>query len=170
MKTLKSMTVPLEGKTREDVLRITRRVLAMSDVQSFAITPKGVQIGRLVEEEEEVFVDATNVVHLPALLEALDLQTISFDPSEHGTMTLYRACQKLEEIKLVPTWLVANSWPLLAAWLDVPKDLTPTMIFGLRVIITDAQILDDRFFLLGAEADNNFISDTKSAVTIDIGV
>lgn len=166
--TLKTMTLPLQGKTPDDVLRITRRVLATPQIKKFVISSKGIEISREVEEDENVFNEGTDQLSLEALLERLELETIKFIPGEHGTVTLHRAGQRLADMKLAPTWLVSPSWALLAAWLDLPQgELTPSTVFGFKVVFIPNT---ERVFLLGAESDMNFMSDTRTAVTIDMGV
>lgn len=171
MKAAKTTTLPLTGKKKNDILRLTRRALMLKDLQSFAITMKGIEITRLVEEEEPVFEDGSDDVDVFALIERLQLETHPFDPKEHGTHALYAAVQKLVESKNFPVWIFTPSWALLSAWLDVPMtDVAPAYVYGLKLAIVPPKATNGRVLVVGSSSNLDFLSDATVAVAIDMGV
>ena len=171
MKTAKTMTVPIAGRTAMAVLGLVRRVLGAKDVQSFAITQKGIEVVQLLEEGEAITIfDGSDDIDFGQLLSVIPLETQPYDASQHGVHALYTATHGILTKRCIPCCILAPSWGLLSAWLDVPKgEKPPTHVFGLRLYIVGAAT-NDRVIVLGAPHNIDFLSDATVATAIDMGV
>lgn len=171
MKAAKSMTVPIAGRTAGAVLTLVKRALAAKDVQSFSVSQKGIEVVQLLEEGENILIfDGSDEVDFETLLAAVTLETQAYDAAQHGIHALYAATRSMLERRHLPGWILAPSWGLLAAWLDIPKtEKPPTHVFGLRLHIVGA-FTNDRVIVMGSAANTDFLSDATVAIAIDMGV
>lgn len=171
MKAAKTLTVPIAGRTATVVLGLVKRALGAKDVQSFSITQKGITVVQVVEEGEDITIfQGSDEIDFAQLLATLELQTQPYDAAQHGMHALYAATRSILERRCTPCCVLAPSWGLLSAWLDIPKtEKPPTHIFGMRIYFV-GEATNDRAIVLGSPPNLDFVSDATVAIAIDMGV
>lgn len=152
------------------VLHYVQRALVLPGMQEVSITPQGISVTREMAEDDEVVPGVTNDVDVDFLLSHVELLTHPFSPEEHGTAALFAAGQALGKIGCEARWLIAPSWPLVAAWLGVELEVPPKLVYGFSLKLAPSGSTNGRVVLLGSPPRRMFLSDATFGVAIDLGV
>lgn len=166
-KRLRMHTQPLP-RTLEEIVALFKRVVELPDTHEIRVTPSEFFVQRMVRDGEDIIprLDVPQEVDLPFILSRIDIKPLPFDPSRHPYLSLELATRMLTSLRVKPTFIAAQSGEMLSAFLAL-DDMEPTTIFGMNVIYSDSELLEDKIVVFGGTS--SLLTDLTHGIIIHMG-
>lgn len=146
---------------RERILALVKSVLELPFVLKLEITPKKVEVVRMVKEGEDVLPGAGLYVDPLFMLSTCEIREVV--PSANPFVTLDRAAALIRDAGLVLAGIVAPKGPLFGAYLG--REDEPRTAFGYDVYYVEGPTFENRITLVGSPTA--WMADAKILWVID---
>lgn len=174
MSTKKSGHVELP-KGAGALLELIGGLLRLPNVLALGVSAAGVDVTRMVEDEEAPAIPASlrgeigAVPHVEELIHVITTVALSIDPGQPELHALLQAFDTLQGLAVRPVALYAPAGDELAAYLGLPANEQPTHLFGVPVHYVVGEAVDFEAVALLVGSPTPLLSDATHGVIIDIG-
>lgn len=167
---LRSESRPLP-RTRDGVLALVKQVLSLSEVQELAITPLGVSVTRRVAPGTEV-IPGPELMDIPLsqVLGMVEVETVQ-SGAANPYLDVTAAFLGLRRKGVEPIAVVVFDLEEFAAFLGLERnDLgTPPSIFGVEILLVEAQADDYTGKVVVLGGTSRYLSDARYGMLFDVG-